>query len=360
MFRRGTHTPQPCISSLMNDRILRAIRREPVDRTPVWFMRQAGRSLPRYRELRGEREMFELIRDAEASAEITALPLEYYPVDAAVLYNDLATPYLAAGIEVEMRKGVGPVIADPIRSSSDVERLRPFDPQEALGFNLDQIKILVERLDVPVLGFVGAPFTLCSYLIESPRHRDLKGVKTFILEQPEAWAKLADFWAEHLARFGIAQHRAGAGAIQVFDSWAGALSVEDYREYVLPPTQRLLRTMEDAGVPTIHFFNGNPALLPHVAEAGGDAISVDWRLPLDEAWSTIGHDRAIQGNLDPIALLAGSEVAVRKTREILQLANGKPGHIFNLGHGILPDTDHRVLAAVVDAVHDFVPGEAAT
>lgn len=342
----------------MNDRILRAIRREPLDRTPVWFMRQAGRSLPRYRELRGEREMFELIRDAEASAEITALPLEYYPVDAAVLYNDLATPYLAAGIEVEMRKGVGPVIADPIRSAADVGRLRPFDPQEALDFNLDQIKILVERLDVPVLGFVGAPFTLCSYLIESPRHRDLKGVKAFILEQPKAWAKLADFWAEHLAQFGIAQHRAGAGAIQVFDSWAGALSVEDYREHVLPPTQRLLRTMEDAGVPTIHFFTGNPALLPLVAEAGGDAVSVDWRLPLDEAWSTIGHDRAIQGNLDPIALLAGPEVAVRKTREILQLANGRPGHIFNLGHGILPDTDHRVLAAVVDAVHDFTLGEA--
>ncbi len=301
--------------------------------------------------------MFELIRDPEASAEITALPLEYFPVDAVVLYNDLATPYLAAGLDVEIRKGVGPVVRDPIRTAADIERLRPFDPHEALDFNLDQIRILVERLEVPVLGFVGAPFTLCSYLIESPRHRDLKGVKSFILEQPDAWRQLADFWATHLAQFGIAQHEAGAGAIQVFDSWAGALSVEDYREHVLPPTQRLLRTMEEAGVPTIHFFNGNPALLPLVAEAGGDAVSVDWRLPLDEAWDTIGHDRAIQGNLDPIALLAGTEVAVRKTREILTRANRRPGHIFNLGHGILPDTDHRVLAAVVSAVHDFATQE---
>lgn len=339
----------------MNDRILRAIRREPLDRTPVWFMRQAGRSLPDYRVARGDRDMFDLIRDPEASAKITAMPLDYFPVDAAVLYNDLATPYLAAGIDVEMRKGVGPVIADPIRSAADVGRLQPFDPHEALDFNLDQIRILVERIDVPVLGFVGAPFTLCSYLIESPRHRDLKGVKTFILEQPEAWAKLADFWADHLAQFGIAQHQAGAGAVQVFDSWAGSLSVEDYRDYVFPPTQRLLRTMEEAGVPTIHFFNGNPALLPLIVEAGGDAISVDWRQPLDEAWITIGYDRAIQGNLDPIALLAGKDVAVRKTREILERANGRPGHIFNLGHGILPDTDHTVLAAVVEAVHDFTP-----
>ena len=339
----------------MNDRILRAIRREPLDRTPVWFMRQAGRSLPDYRIARGDRDMFDLIRDPEASAKITAMPLDYFPVDAAVLYNDLATPYLAAGIDVEMRKGVGPVIADPIRSAADVGRLQPFDPHEALDFNLDQIRILVERIDVPVLGFVGAPFTLCSYLIESPRHRDLKGVKTFILEQPEAWAKLADFWADHLAQFGIAQHQAGAGAVQVFDSWAGSLSVEDYRDYVFPPTQRLLRTMEEAGVPTIHFFNGNPALLPLIVEAGGDAISVDWRQPLDEAWITIGYDRAIQGNLDPIALLAGKDVAVRKTREILERANGRPGHIFNLGHGILPDTDHTVLAAVVEAVHDFTP-----
>jgi uroporphyrinogen decarboxylase len=337
----------------MNDRILRALRREPVDRTPVWFMRQAGRSLPRYNESRAEREMFDLLRDPGAAADITAMPLDYYPVDAAVLYNDLSTPYFAAGFDLEMVKGVGPVVHNPIELPEDVERLTPFDPRQALDYNLDQIRLLVKRLDVPVLGFVGAPFTLCSYLIVGGRSRDLAELKTFIWSETDAWNRLAGFWAEHMAEFAVAQHEAGAGAVQVFDSWAGALSPGDYEEFVFPHMRTIFGRLEAAGVPSISFFNGNPGLLPLVAEAGGDAVSVDWRLPIDEAWRIIGEDRAIQGNLDPVALLAGESFALRRTKEILDRVGGRPGHIFNLGHGILPGTDWRVARAVIDFVHEY-------
>ena len=342
----------------MNDRLLKALRREPVDRTPVWLMRQAGRSLPRYRAMRDQRPFFEVLKDPEASADITAMPLDYYPLDAAVLYNDLATPFLAAGFKLELRKGVGPVVDRPIRSAADVDALPPFEPREALKFNLDAIRILVKRIDVPVLGFVGAPFTLCSYLIGGPRSKELSEIKRFIWEEPAAWARLAAYWADHLADFCIAQHEAGAAAVQIFDSWAGSLSVEDYRESAMPWSKRMIDRVRAAGVPVIHYFGGNPALLESVAEAGGDAISVDWRAPLDDAWRRIGYDRAIQGNLDPLALLAGRDVAVTKAREVLERAAGRPGHIFNLGHGLHPDTDHEVVAAVVEAVQSFDVNEA--
>lgn len=337
----------------MNDRILRALRRESVDRTPVWLMRQAGRSLPKYNDSRAERGMFDLLKDPEAAADITAMPLEYYDVDAAVLYNDLSTPYFAAGFDLEMMKGIGPVVHNPIMKPEDVERLTPFEPRTELSFNMDQIRILVERLDVPVLGFVGAPFTLCSYLITDHRSRDLAELKTFMWSEPAAWNRLAYFWATHMAEFAIAQHEAGAAAVQIFDSWAGALAPQDYEEFVLPHMRTLFERLESAQVPTINFYNGNPALLPLVARGGGDAISVDWRMPIDEAWDVIGRDRAIQGNLDPCALLAGEEFALRRTKEILDRVGGRPGHIFNLGHGILPETDWRVAKAVIDFVHEY-------
>jgi uroporphyrinogen decarboxylase len=341
----------------MNDRLLKALALEPVDRTPVWFMRQAGRTLPRYREARADRQMFEILRDPPAAAEITAMPLDYYDVDAAVLYNDLSTPYFAAGFDVEMKAGVGPVVHNPIRSASDVDRLTPFDPRRALDYNLEQIRLLVSRLDVPVLGFVGAPFTLCSYLVDPPRSRELAELKRFMWREPAAWSVLADFWATHMAEFGIAQHEAGAAAVQVFDSWAGALGMEDYARHVLPHTAKLLQTMEAAGVPTIHFSIGNPALLPLVAEAGGRALSVDWRLPIDEAWKIVGEDRAVQGNLDPAVLLAGERPALAAARQVLDRIGGRPGHIFNLGHGLLPETDHHVVRAVVDFVHEYSGGK---
>jgi uroporphyrinogen decarboxylase len=337
----------------MNDRILRALRREPVDHTPVWFMRQAGRSLPRYNESRAEREMFDLLKDPEAAAVITAMPLDYYPVDAAVLYNDLSTPYFAAGFDLEMRKGVGPVVNNPIEGPADVDRMTPFEPRRELDYNLDQIRLLVQRLDVPVLGFVGAPFTMCSYLIAGGRSRDLAELKTFMYRETAAWHRLADFWARHMADFAVAQHEAGAGAVQVFDSWAGALSPQDYEEYLFPHMRTIFEAMERASVPSINFFNGNPALLPLVTAAGGDALSIDWRLPIDEAWRIIGDDRAVQGNLDPVALLGGEEFALKRTRDILDRVGGRPGHIFNLGHGILPGTDYRVARKVIDFVHEY-------
>lgn len=337
----------------MNDRLLRALRREPVDRTPVWFMRQAGRSLPRYRELRAERGMFELIRDPEAAAEVTALPLEYYPVDALVLYNDLSTPFFGAGLDVEMVKGVGPVVDRPISSPEDVARLTRYDPREEMDFLMEQIRLLRDRVDVPVIAFVGAPLTLCSYLVHGPRSKRLEETKTFMWRHPDAWDRLARFWSDQQADFALAQHEAGAGAVQVFDSWAGTLAPEDYEELVLPHSRRLLRRLREAGVPTLHFATGNPRLLSLLARAGGDAVSVDWRIPIDEAWEAVGLDRAIQGNLDPAALLAGRDVAVRKSREILRRVDGRPGHVFNLGHGILPGTRPDVVRSVVEEVHAF-------
>lgn len=332
---------------------MKAIRREPTDVTPVWFMRQAGRALPRYRESRAMRDMFSILREPEAAAEITAMPLDYFPVDAAVLYNDLVTPFIPAGLDLEMKAGIGPVVNDPIETPADIDRLKPFDPRVGLDYVMAQIRLLVKRIDVPVLGFVGAPFTLCSYLIRGSRSKQQEEIKTFMYQEPEAWHRLASFWAEHLGEFGVAQFEAGASAVQVFDSWAGSLSPEDYETYVLQHSQRLIAKMRDAGVPVIHFATGNPALLPLVAQAGGDCISVDWRLPIDTAWDIIGEDKAIQGNLDPVALLAGRDVALRKARDIMDRVAGRPGHIFNGGHGLLPGTDPDVVKAVVDFVHEY-------
>src|SRR5687767_13066855 len=341
----------------MNDRLLRALRVEPTDCTPIWFMRQAGRALPGYREKRADREMFALLRDPEAAAEITAMPLAYFDADAAVLYNDLVTPFFGAGIDVKMEPGVGPVIGNPIRTPADIDRLTPFDPRETLDWSLRQIELLTTKIDVPILGFVGAPFTLCSYLFRGQHGKHQEEIKAFMHTEPDAWHQLGAFWAAHLADYGIAQHEAGASAVQVFDSWAGSLSPEDYEELVFPHMRAMFDAMDAAGVPTIHFYTGNPALLPLVAEAGGTAISVDWRLPIDVAWDMIGEERAIQGNLDPALLLAGRNAALRGARRILDRAGGRPGHIFNLGHGIVPGTDHEVLRAVVDFVHEYEAGK---
>jgi uroporphyrinogen decarboxylase len=337
----------------LNDRLVRALRREAVDTTPVWFMRQAGRSLPKYRESRAEQGMFEIIKDPPRAAVITAMPMEYYPVDACVLYNDLSTPFFGAGLDVEMRAGVGPIVTPAIETAADVDRLTDFDSEAEFPYVMEQIRLLVKQIEVPIIAFVGAPFTLCSYLIKGAKTRSLDELKSFMYREPAAWAKLADFWADHLADFGIAQHRAGAAAVQVFDSWAGSLSPQDYNRYVFPHSARLLDRLKDEGVPTIHFATGNPALLPLVAAAGGDGIGVDWRLPLDEAWELIGEDRAIQGNLDPVALLAGRDIALEMARDVLERAGGRPGHIFNVGHGILPGTDPEVIREVVDFVHEW-------
>lgn len=337
----------------MNDRILRALRREPVDATPVWFMRQAGRTLPKYRESRAERDFFELLRDPAAAAEITRMPLDYFQVDALVLYNDLSTPYFGAGFDMEMRKGVGPVVLNPIEKPADLDRMTPFEPRVTLSYNLEAIKLLRLQTELPILGFVGAPLTLASYLLKGGRGRELASLKAFMWSQPAAWHRLADFWATHMAEFGVAQHEAGAAAVQVFDSWAGSLGVEDYNEFVFPHMRTIFERLKAAGVPSINFFTGNPALLPIAAESGGDCMSIDWRIPIDQAWQIVGEDRAVQGNLDPAALLAGKEFALKRTKEILDRVGGRPGHIFNCGHGLHAETDHEVVRAVADFVHEY-------
>lgn len=297
--------------------------------------------------------MFEILRDPQAAAAITALPLDYFPVDACVLYNDLSTPYFGAGLEVEMRPGVGPVVSRKIAGPADVDRLVPHDPRRTMPFILEQIRVLVERLDVPVLGFVGAPFTLATYLVEGGAPaRNVEETKLFMWRHEEAWGRLAGFWAEHMAEFAVAQHEAGAAAVQVFDSWAGALAPEDYERYVLPHMRAIFAKLEAAGVPSINFSTGNPRLLPMIAAAGGDVVGIDWRIPIDEAWEIVGADRGIQGNLDPAVLLGGRELALRRTAEILDRVGGRPGHIFNCGHGLHPQTDPEVLRAVVDFVHE--------
>jgi uroporphyrinogen decarboxylase len=316
-------------------------------------MRQAGRALPKYRETRAEAGMFEILRDPPAAAEITEMPLEYFPVDACVLYNDLSTPFFGAGLEVEMRPGVGPVVDWQIASPADVDRLTPFDPRVSMPYIMDQIRLLTSRLEVPLLGFVGAPFTLCSYLIAGPKTRNLDETKAFIWREPEAWNRLAGFWAEQMAEFAIAQHEAGAAAIQVFDSWAGSLSPGDYERSVFPHMRRLFERLEAAGVPSINFATGNPELLPLLSAAGGEVIGVDWRIPIDEAWKRVGDDRAVQGNLDPVVFLADRSTALRQAREILDRVGGRPGHIFNCGHGLVPGTDPDVVRAVVDLVHEY-------
>ncbi|MDX1577832.1 MAG: uroporphyrinogen decarboxylase family protein [Gemmatimonadota bacterium] len=296
----------------MNDLFLRALAREPVDRPPVWFMRQAGRCLPRYREIRESKGFLELVADPESAALVTALPLEYFPVDALVLFQDLSTPFQAAGLEVELRKGVGPVVLEPWSGPEDVDRLEPFDPRDRLAHVLEAIRILRGRHEEPVIGFVGAPYTLCSYLLRGTRERRLARLRALMMGRPGLWDRLAGFWADHLAEFGLAQY--------------------------------------EAGVPSVHFGSGYGALLPLVAEAGGDTIGVDWRTPLDEAWSLVGEDRGIQGNLDPAAILAGEEIARRAAREVLRRAAGRPGHIFNLGHGLHPESDPAVISAVIEEV----------
>ncbi|MDX1394062.1 MAG: uroporphyrinogen decarboxylase [Gemmatimonadota bacterium] len=337
----------------MSDLLLKALRREPVERTPVWFMRQAGRCLPAYREIRRDIGFIELVRDPERAARVTELPLEYFAVDGLVLFKDLSTPFEAAGLSVELRPGVGPVVLEPWTGPADVDRLRTFDPERELDYVLEAIRLVSTRHPIPVLGFVGAPFTLCSYLVRGSRQTRLATLRAFILERPELWDRLASFWADHLARFAVAQHEAGAGAIQLFDSWAGVLSPDTYRTRVAPYTARILATLREAGVPTINFAIGNPALLPHVAAAGGDAVGVDWRLPLDRAWAEIGEDRAIQGNLDPATILAGEEPALAETEEVLRRAGGRPGHIFNVGHGLSPESDVAVIRAIVERVRDY-------
>ena len=336
----------------MNDRFLRACRREPVDCTPVWFMRQAGRYMANYRDLRTRYSLLDIVRQPELAVAVTLQPVDAIDVDAAILFSDLLVPFTPMGLDFDFVKGEGPSIQSPIRSASDVERLRSYDPRESLGHVLETIRILRRELQnrVPLIGFGGAPFTLAAYAIEGGPSTNYAHTKAFMYAQPEAWHKLCAMFSTLIADYMRAQIEAGAQAIQIFDSWAGALSRSDYREFALPHSRAIFDGLADTGVPLIHFGVGATAILTDIAEAGGDVIGLDWRAPLDEAWARIS-DRAVQGNLDPTALLGPRERMFAATDDVLRRAGGRPGHIFNLGHGILPSTSLEQVQELAKHVH---------
>jgi uroporphyrinogen decarboxylase len=337
---------------LPNDRLLRALRRHPTDRTPVWFMRQAGRSLPEYREVRGDGDVLATCRHPDVVAELTMQPLRRMPLDAAILFSDIMVPLAAVGIPVRIESGRGPVVDEPIRSASDLAHLRPIDPESDEPHVLESVRLLVKELEVPLIGFAGAPFTLASYLVEGGPSRTFVRTKALLYEEPgvfdELMRRLGAISLAHLR----GQAEAGATALQLFDSWAGALDRDDYRSAVQPHTARVIEGLADLDVPMIHFGVGTGHLLGAMRDAGGDALGVDHRVPLDEAWRAIGYDRAIQGNLDPAALLGPWDVVASKARDVLARAGGRPGHVFNLGHGVLPETPVEHLERLTDLVHE--------
>jgi uroporphyrinogen decarboxylase len=333
----------------LNDRFLRACRREPVDVTPVWFMRQAGRYMPQYRALREKYSLLELCRHPELAVDVTLQPLDVLDVDAAILFSDLLLPFTPMGIDFDFVKGEGPAIDNPIRSGSDIDRLVRFESRESLAHVLEAIRLLRRALEtrVPLIGFGGAPFTLASYAIEGGPSRDYLRTKSLMYNEPQAWHRLCELFADVIADYLLAQIEAGAQAVQIFDSWAGALSVDDYRAFALPHTKRIFDRIADSGVPSIHFGVGTTALLAEMAKAGGNVIGVDWRQPLDVSWNAIGPDRGIQGNLDPTTLFGPEDRLLAAADDILRRAAGRPGHIFNLGHGVLPTTPVERLQALV-------------
>jgi uroporphyrinogen decarboxylase len=331
--------------------LVRAARREPVERTPVWFMRQAGRSLPEYRALRERHGFFEINRSAELTAEVTMQPVRRHGVDAAVIFADIMTPVLAMGLDVDLVEGVGPVVAEPVRTVADVERLRVLDPRETVAPVLEAIAAVRAELapEQAVVGFCGGPFTVAGYLVEGKPSREFARVKTLMYSEPAVWTALMEKLAEAFGAYLRAQVEAGADVVQLFDSWVGALSAGDYAEFVAPWSARILGAVES---PTIHFGTGAVHLLRAMADAGGDVIGLDWRVPLDEGWALAGADRGVQGNLDPALVLGPWERVEDGARDVLARAAGRPGHIFNLGHGVLPQTDPAVLGRLCELVHE--------
>jgi uroporphyrinogen decarboxylase len=331
--------------------LVRACRREPVERTPVWFMRQAGRSLPQYREIRKRFGLFEIVRQPELCAEVTLQPVEAHGVDAAVMFTDIMFPVLGMGVDVVLVESVGPVVAEPIATAADVERLRVSEPEESAPFILEAVRLVREQLapERAVIGFCGGPFTVAGYLIEGKPSREFAKVKALMYREPGVWHALMEKLADQFTRYVAGKVRAGADVIQVFDSWVGALSPSDYREFVAPYSARILRSVD---APTIHFGTGTTALLRDMADAGGDVIGFDWRIALDRGWELVGDGRGVQGNLDPAVLLGPWERIEAAARDILDRAGGRPGHVFNLGHGVMPDTDPAVLRRVTERVHE--------
>jgi len=336
----------------MSDRFLKACRREAVDCTPVWFMRQAGRYMEEYQTVRAKHSILDVCKTPELAAQVTLQPIDRFPLDAAIIFADILLPLEPMGLPVEFQEGEGPVIADPVRSRAAVDRLRSIEGDE-LKYVYDAIRQARQALTgrVPLIGFAGAPFTLASYAIEGGGSRNYIHTKQMMYREPDAWHRLMDKLARVVTGYLRRQIQAGAQAVQLFDSWVGCLSPGDYAEYVLPHVQLIFEGLKREGVPTIHFGTGTAALLDLLRRAGGDVIGVDWRVPLDEAWAKIGFDAAIQGNLDPVALFAPLHEIERRVEDIVRRAGGRPGHIFNLGHGILPNTPVESVAATIEFAH---------
>jgi uroporphyrinogen decarboxylase len=335
----------------VNDRFLRACRREPVDCTPVWMMRQAGRYMAEYQALRAKHSLLELCRTPELAVEVTLQPVRAFAFDAAILFSDLLIPLAPLGLPFDFQAGEGPVVEKPLRSAADVAALRRFEPRQELAMVLEAIRTLRAELQVPLIGFAGAPFTLASYAIEGGHSSSFARTKSLMYGEPATWHRLAALLAEVVGDYLRAQVEAGAQALQLFDSWVGALDEADYREFVLPHVRRIFEALSGADVPQIHFGTGTGHLLAAQREAGGSVIGVDWRTPLDEGWRRAGDGVAVQGNLDPTLLFAPRERLLERVDDVLRRAGGRPGHVFNLGHGILPGTPPEAVGAVVDHVH---------
>ena len=337
---------------MTSSRFLKACRREAVDATPVWFMRQAGRYMEEYRALRAQYSLLDICRTPDLATEVTLQPIRRLEVDAAILFSDLLLPLGPMGLPFDFIKGEGPQIERPIEGPADIERLRVFDPREGLGYVLSAIGQIKRELGgrVPLIGFAGAPFTLASYAIEGGHSNNFAKTKALMYGHPEDWHRLCQKLSGVVADFLVAQIEAGVDAIQVFDSWVGALDASDYREFARPHTRAIFDTI-GTGVPTIHFGTGTSTILEELRDAGGDVIGVDWRIAIDDAWSRIGSGHAVQGNLDPTLLLGPPARMLQQTDTVLQRVGARPGHVFNLGHGILPSTPVEHVQMLAHYVH---------
>lgn len=344
-----TTAPEP------TSRFLRACRRLPVDATPVWFMRQAGRYMAEYRAIRAKHTLLEIVERPELAAEVTLQPVEAHGVDAAILFADILLPVVPMGFNLEFVKGEGPQIDNPFRAVEDLGRMRQMDAKSDLGHVMEAIRLVRKELteETALIGFSGAPFTVASYMVEGGPSRDYRFTKGLMYAEPETWAAFMEIVSEALADYLLSQIEAGAQAVQLFDSWVGALSPGDYERYVQPYSQKVLEVAQATGVPVIHFGTNTTTLLPLMKAAGGNVIGLDWRMPLDKGWALLGEDTAVQGNLDPVALFAPKDVLGERVKDVLDRAGGRPGHIFNLGHGISQHTPPENVTAVVEMVHEW-------
>lgn len=338
---------------LKNDRLLRAARRQPNDYVPVWFMRQAGRYQPEYREIRKKYSLMEITHRPDVCAEVTILPVKQLNADAAILFSDIMTPLAGMGLPVDIVENIGPVFEKPVRSRADIEGIRPLVAEEMVPYVLETIKILNRELEVPLLGFAGGPFTLASYMVEGKPSKDYKLVKNMMYAEPELWHLLMEKLSTMVATYMVDQINAGCQAVQLFDSWVGNLTKADYEQYVKPHMYKIAEAVKGTGAPMIHFGMHTGHLLESMASIGGDVMGVDWKEEIDKAWERIGPNHGVQGNLDPMLLFAPPEVLEAKVKDILRRTEGRPGHIFNLGHGITPSTPMAALQRVVEIVHSY-------